>query len=90
MHMGWCSYSSDCDYYLEISHKGNIADVLAELYALSPRVPDLVNAMISNLKDMLLWRGKYDYLAPRVLLEKAYVNDVLDIPGTMQWLAACV
>ncbi|GHO82261.1 DEAD/DEAH box helicase [Dictyobacter formicarum] len=90
MRMGWCSYSSDCDYYLEISHKGNIADVLAELRALSPRVPDLVNAMISNLKDMLLWRGKYDYLAPRVLLEKAYVNDVLDIPGTMQWLAACV
>jgi hypothetical protein len=81
--------SNDAHYYVEFVYKGSAADALNELRALSPRVPDLVSAQVSELKDMELWQGKYDFLTPRQLLEKAYINDALDIPGTMQWLATC-
>jgi ATP-dependent helicase Lhr and Lhr-like helicase len=52
-------------------------------------VPKLVKGLVAELPDRQLWQGKYDYLTPRTLLEKAYINDVLDVSGTMQWLATC-
>lgn len=86
---GWSTDLTSSGYYLEIVYDGNTTDVQAELRRLSPQVPELVRTLVTELKDIQLWQGKYDYLAPRTLLEKAYIHDVLDIPGTMQWLAAC-
>ena len=86
---GWHTTRSNRGPYLEIVYNGTAADVLAELRMLSPQVPELVRTLVADLKDMQLWQGKYDNLTPRTLLEKAYINDVLDIPGTMQWLATC-
>jgi ATP-dependent helicase Lhr and Lhr-like helicase len=88
-HLDWYTYNADAGYYLEIVFDGNAADVLAALRKLSPQVPELVRVLVAELDDRQLWQGKYDYLAPRSLLEKAYVHDVLDIPGTMRWLATC-
>jgi ATP-dependent Lhr-like helicase len=88
-HLDWYTGNPDSAYYLEIVFDGNAADVLAELRKLSSQVPELVRALVTELNDRQLWRGKYDYLTPRSLLEKAYINDVLDVPGTMQWLATC-
>ncbi len=87
-HIGWYNRLVSI-YCIEIVYDGNVADVLAELRILSPQVPELVGVLVTELEDIQLWQGKYDYLAPRPLLEKAYINDVLDIPGTMQWLANC-
>jgi ATP-dependent helicase Lhr and Lhr-like helicase len=87
---GWYTTTfPDSHYYIEIVYDGNATDVLTELQKLSPQVPDLIKTLVTELKDRELWQGKYDYLAPRALLEKAYMNDVLDIPGTIQWLATC-
>ncbi len=88
-HIGWYTSNPNPGYYLEIVFDGNAADVLAELRILSSQVAELVRVLVAELEDRQLWQGKYDYLTPRTLLEKAYVNDVLDIPGTMQWLATC-
>jgi ATP-dependent helicase Lhr and Lhr-like helicase len=88
-HRGWYTALRNSEYYIEIIYDGNATDLLIELQRLSPQVPDLIRTLITELKDVQLWQGKYDYLAPRALLEKAYVNDMLDIPGTMQWLATC-
>lgn len=87
--VGWYTHSPNPGYYLEIVYDGNAADVLAELRRLSSQVPELVKVLVTELDDRQLWQGKYDYLAPRSLLEKAYNNDVLDIAGTMRWLATC-
>lgn len=76
-------------YGIEVVFKGKAADLLAEFHRLSPQVPDIVKSLVIELKDEQLWQGKYDYLAPRSLLEKAYIHDVLDVPGTTQWLATC-
>lgn len=75
--------------YIEVVYDGDAGAVIAELRSLSPQVPELIATLVSQLKESQLWRGKYDYLTPRALLEKAYVHDVLDIPGTMQWLETC-
>lgn len=75
--------------YIKVVYDGDAGAVIAELRKLSPQVPELVKALVAELKDGQLFQGKYDYLAPRPLLEKAYINDVLDIPETMRWLATC-
>jgi ATP-dependent Lhr-like helicase len=87
--LNWYNARSNNSHYIEIVYDGNAAAVLAELRKLSPQVPELVRTLVTDMEDRQLWQGKYDYLAPRTLLEKAYINDVLDIPGTMQWLATC-
>lgn len=87
--LDWDAHRSNSGPYLEIAYDGDAGAVIAELRKLSPQVLELVKALVSGLKDSQLWQGKYDYLAPRTLLEKAYINDVLDVPGTMQWLANC-
>ena len=87
--VGWYTVPSGTGYYIEIVYNGNVDDVLTELQKLSSQVPALIKALVAELRERELWRGKYDYLTPRALLEKAYVNDVLDIPGTVQWLATC-
>lgn len=87
-YLGWCSSSAQ-RYYIEIVFDGSAAEVLAQLHALSSQVPELVQALVLELKNVQLWQGKYDYMAPRALLEKAYVHDVLDVSGTIQWLANC-
>ncbi|MGH2506589.1 MAG: helicase-related protein, partial [Ktedonobacteraceae bacterium] len=88
-HIGWYSELSKSGHYMEIVYDGDEGAVLAELRGLSSQVPDLVHILVTELKDTQLWQGKYDYVAPRLLLEKAYINDILDIPGTMCWLANC-
>lgn len=75
--------------YIELFYDGDAGAVIAELRKLSPQVSDLVHALVAELKNGQLYQGKYDYLAPRPLLEKAFINDVLDIPGTTRWLATC-
>ncbi len=75
--------------YMEVVYDGDAGAVIAELRNLSSQVPELIQELVSELKESQLWHGKYDYLTPRTLLEKAYVNDVLDIPGTIQWLTRC-
>lgn len=75
--------------YIEVAYDGDAGSVIAELHDLAPQVPALAKALVAELKDSQLYQGKYDSLAPRPLLEKAYLNDVLDIPGTVQWLEAC-
>ncbi|WP_236601620.1 helicase-related protein [Ktedonobacter sp. SOSP1-52] len=86
-HLGW--YNRDQTYYIEVVYGGTATALCAELHKLSSRVPELVEGKVKELKDAELWRGKHDYLTPRTLLEKAYINDVLDIPGTMCWLETC-
>lgn len=88
-HIGWYTVLPQFGCYMEIVYNGEATDVLAELRTLRPQVPELVRTLVGNLQDMQIWQGKYDYLMPRLLLEKAYIQDVLDIPGTMDWLAAC-
>jgi ATP-dependent Lhr-like helicase len=88
-YLGWYIEPPRHGLYIEIVYDGDVGAVLAELRRLSPQVPELVQALVAELKGGQLWQGKYDSLAPRPLLEKAYINDVLDIPGTMQWLATC-
>jgi ATP-dependent Lhr-like helicase len=88
--VGWfVQRSRSGPYYIEIVYDGDAGAVIAELRKLSPQVPELISKLVAGLKEAQLYRGKYDYLAPRTLLEKAYIQDVLDIPGTMQWLANC-
>ncbi len=88
-YVGWPTTPSISGYYLEIGYDGNAIDLLTELRELSSQVPILVKSLVAELKALELWQGKYDYLAPRALLEKAYVDDVLDVSGTVQWLASC-
>jgi hypothetical protein len=88
-YIGWCPAPPQFGHYIEIAYDGGVADMLTELRKLSPQMPQLVSTLVRELKDIELWQGKYDYLAPRALLEKAYINDVLDIPGTVDWLATC-
>lgn len=75
--------------YIEVIYDGDAGAMIAELRKLAPQVPALARTLVSELKDSQLYQGKYDSLAPRALLEKAYLNDVLDIPGTTQWLETC-
>jgi ATP-dependent helicase Lhr and Lhr-like helicase len=86
---GWYVELAKPGHFMEIVYSGDADAVIAALKALSPQVPDLINALVFELKDVQLRQGKHDYLAPRFLLEKAYISDMLDIPGTMQWLANC-
>jgi ATP-dependent helicase Lhr and Lhr-like helicase len=90
-HKGWYARQSASGFhpYTEVVYDGDAGAVIAELRNLSSQVPELIEALVSELKEAQLWRGKYDYLTPRALLEKAYITDVLDIPGTVQWLATC-
>lgn len=87
--LNWGVHRSNSGPYIEIVYDGDTGAVIAELRKLGPQVPALVKRLVSELREGQLWRGKYDSLAPRVLLEKAYINDVLDVPGTMLWLANC-
>ncbi|BCL83771.1 ATP-dependent helicase [Ktedonobacteria bacterium brp13] len=89
VHKGWFPNHLNHMYYIEIRYNGNTEDVRKEFRELSTQVPELVRGLVQKMKDFQLWQGKYDYLAPRALLEKAYIQDMLDIPGTMQWLANC-
>ncbi len=88
-YLGWYTHSSSPDPYIEVVYNGNTGDVIAELRMLSSKVTELVIKLVAELNVAQLWQGKYDYLIPRALLEKAYINDVLDIPGTSLWLATC-
>ncbi|HXR64678.1 MAG TPA: hypothetical protein VN729_02065 [Ktedonobacteraceae bacterium] len=90
-HKDWYARQSTSGFhpYIEVVYDGDAGAVIAELRNLSSQVPELIEALVSELKEAQLWRGKYDYLTPRTLLEKAYITDVLDIPGTVQWLATC-
>ncbi len=88
-YIGWYTHRSSSGPYIEIVYDGDIGAAIAELRKLSPQVPELVRELVAELKDDQLWRGKYDYLVPRTLLEKAYINDFLDISGTALWLATC-
>jgi ATP-dependent Lhr-like helicase len=90
-HKNWYTRQTATGFrpYIEVIYDGDTGAVIKELRNLSPQVPELVTELVSQLKDSQLWRGKYDYLTPRALLEKAYMHDVLDVPGTMQWLATC-
>lgn len=88
-HIGWYTALPMSGHYMEVVYDGDEGAVITELRALSPQLPELVKALVAELKDGQLCQGKYDSLAPRPLLEKSYINDVLDIPGTMQWLATC-
>jgi ATP-dependent Lhr-like helicase len=85
----WDTRRSGAGSSFEILYDGDAGAVIAELRKLSAQVPELVATQVSQLKDARLSQGKYDYLAPRVLLEKAYINDALDVPATMRWLAHC-
>lgn len=76
-------------FYLIVVHAGSAADVRADLRVFGQRELDAV-ALIADLDDIALRRGKYDHLAPRALLEKAYAWDVLDVAGASHWLAECV
>ncbi|MEO7021183.1 MAG: DEAD/DEAH box helicase [Ktedonobacteraceae bacterium] len=87
--MNWYVEPSKSGHTMEIVYDGDAGAVLAELRKASPHVPTLVSALVTELKDSQLYQGKYDYLTPRPLLETAYINDLLDIPGTIQWLATC-
>lgn len=87
--LGWDARRSNAGPLLEIVSDGDAGAVLAALHTLSARVPELVKTLVSRLKDAQLSQGKYDSLAPRVLLEKAYITDALDVAATMQWLAHC-
>lgn len=88
-YIGWHVELPRNGAYIKVVYDGDAGAVIAELRKLSPQVPELVKVLVAELKDGQLFQGKYDYLAPRPLLEKAYINDVLDIPETMRWLATC-
>lgn len=88
-YIGWDIEPRRDGSYIRVVYDGDAGAVIAELRKLSPRVPELVKALVAELTNGQLMQGKYDPLAPRPLLEKAYMNDVLDIPGTAQWLATC-
>lgn len=88
-HIGWYIVVHQSGCAIEVVYSGSAADVLTALRDLSPQVPTLVRTLVSKLADGQLWQGKYDHLVPRSLLEKAYINDVLDVPGTAHWLATC-
>jgi ATP-dependent helicase Lhr and Lhr-like helicase len=88
-YIGWYTHRSSSGLYIEIVYDGDVGAAIAALRQLSPQVPELVRELVAELKDDRLWRGKYDYLVPRTLLEKAYINDFLDISGTALWLATC-
>lgn len=76
-------------YYIDVVYDGNASTLLTELHNIRFHVAELIEKNVKEMKDVQLWRGKYDYLMPRALLEKSYIHDVFDIPGTMQWLAMC-
>lgn len=86
---GWPVELPRSGSYIKVVYDGDTGAVIAELRKLSPQVSELVKALVAELKDGQLFQGKYDYLAPRPLLEKAYIDDVLNVPGTMQWLTTC-
>lgn len=84
--LGWDARRSNSGPYLELVYDGDEGAVIAELRALSVRTPELIKTLVAELKESQIYQGKYDSFAPRALLEKAYMKDVLDIPGAMQWL----
>jgi hypothetical protein len=88
-YLGWHIELPRSGAYIEVVYDGDAGAVLNELQSLSSQVPELVPALVAELKDSQLWQGKYDSLTPRPLLEKASINDVLDMLGTMRWLANC-
>ena len=88
-HCGWYIELPRNEKYIEIVYDGDAGAVINELRRLSSRVAELVPELVAELKDSQLWQGKYDALAPRSLLEEAYIHDILDIPGTIRWLANC-
>jgi ATP-dependent helicase Lhr and Lhr-like helicase len=88
-HCGWYIELPRNEKYIEIVYDGDVGAVINELRRLSSQVAELVPELVVGLKDSQLWQGKYDALAPRSLLEEAYIHDILDIPGTIRWLANC-
>lgn len=88
-YIGWYTHRPGSGPYIEVVYNGDVDAVITELRKLSSQVPELVSALVAELKVSQLWQGKYDYLVPRTLLEKAYINDVLDISATMLWLTTC-
>ncbi|HEY1348947.1 MAG TPA: DEAD/DEAH box helicase [Ktedonobacteraceae bacterium] len=86
---GWDVHRSGAGPSFEMHYDGDAGAVITELRNLSTQVPELIATLVSQLKDARLSQGKYDYLAPRALLEKAYINDALDVSATVRWLAHC-
>ena len=84
----WNVRDEGSPFYLEIIHSGDVTDVLYDFHMLGQTPIDpavlVIDCPLNELRQ-----GKYDYLAPRALLERAYMTDVLDISGALDWLAMC-